>query len=72
MDGFISSKAFEFAIGAIFVAFHAYGRFNTPNSNRSSTTRLRFVACFGLYAATLLAIYWMVTVVAWVPPEVLA
>lgn len=71
MDGFVSSKAFEFAIGAIFVAFHAYGRFNTPNSNRSSTTRLRFVACFGLYAATLLAIYWMVTVVAWVSPEVL-
>lgn len=71
MDDLVSSKAFEFAIGAMFVAFHAYGRYNTPESNRSSTTRLRFVACYMLYATTLLAIYWIVTVVAWVSPEIL-
>ncbi|MFE8071557.1 TerB family tellurite resistance protein [Marinobacteraceae bacterium S3BR75-40.1] len=71
MEGFFSSKVFEFAIGALFVALHAYGRYNTPESNRSSTTRLRFIACFALYAAALLAIYWMVTVIAWVSPEIL-
>lgn len=71
MDIPFSSDALEMAIGAIFVAFHAYGRYNTPTSNRSTTTRPRFLACFCLYAATLVGLYWLVTVLAWVSPEIL-
>lgn len=71
MDILSSSDALEMAIGAVFVAFHAYGRYNTPSSNRSTTTRPRFLACFCLYAATLVGLYWLVTVLAWVSPEIL-
>ncbi|SFM36840.1 tellurite resistance TerB family protein [Marinobacter zhejiangensis] len=70
MDLFSSSEALEMAIGAMFIAFHAYGRYNTPASNRSTTTRPRFLACFCLYAATLVVSYWLVTVMAWISPEI--
>ncbi|WP_375176407.1 hypothetical protein [Marinobacter mobilis] len=70
MDLFSSTEALEMAIGAIFIAFHAYGRYNTPVSNRSTTTRPRFLACFCLYAMTLVALYWLVTVMAWISPEI--
>lgn len=70
MESLLASEAFEFGLGAFFVVFHAYGRFNTPTSNRSSTTRWRFNGCFVLYSAALVLIYWLVTFFAWVSPEV--
>ncbi|QSP94801.1 tellurite resistance TerB family protein [Marinobacter salinisoli] len=71
MLGHYSTGLFiEFAFGALFVAMHAYGRYNTPQSNRCSTTRLRFVACFALYAAALLSVYWLITVIAQIAPEI--
>lgn len=70
MDSLFASEAFEFGLGAFFVIFHAYGRFNTPVSNRSSTTRWRFNGCFVLYSGALVLIYWLVTFFAWVSPEV--
>ncbi|MCR8914895.1 hypothetical protein FDP08_17120 [Marinobacter panjinensis] len=70
MDSLLASEAFEFGLGAFFVIFHAYGRFNTPVSNRSSTTRWRFNGCFVLYSGALVLIYWLVTFFAWVSPEV--
>ena len=70
MDSLLASEAFEFGLGAFCVIFHAYGRFNTPVSNRSSTTRWRFNGCFVLYSGALVLIYWLVTFFAWVSPEV--
>ena len=47
----------EMVLGGLFVVFHAYQRFNTPSSNRSSTTALRYYLGATLYAALALLTY---------------
>lgn len=70
MESLLPPDATEIIIGAVLIAFHAYGRYNTPESNRSSTTRARFLACWLLYATSLVVLYWLTTVLAWISPEI--
>jgi hypothetical protein len=44
-------------IGGIFVAFFAADRFNTPASNRSSTTAVRYYTAAGVYCLFALLLY---------------
>ena len=62
----------ELLIGCLFITFYAYGRYNTPPSNRGSTTFGRFSICWMLYASVLLIIYWLFTVFAQVSPEIVS
>ena len=62
----------ELLIGCLFITFYAYGRYNTPPSNRSSTTFGRFTICWMLYTLVLLVIYWLFTVFAQVSPEIVS
>lgn len=48
---------FEWAVGAVFVGVNAYRRYNTPTSNRATTTFHNFVTFFLFYLVTVLAIY---------------
>ena len=45
-------------LGAIFVAVYALERFNTPKTNRSSTTAARYYAAASSYLGISLLIYW--------------
>ena len=44
-------------VGAVFVLFHSASRFNTPSTNRSSTTFGRYSLALGLYCVAALATY---------------
>ncbi len=47
----------DLMIGALFVLFHSASRFNTPSTNRSSTTFGRYSLALGLYCVAALATY---------------
>jgi hypothetical protein len=53
----MTQSVVEMVLGGLFVVFHAYQRFNTPSSNRSSTTALRYHLGATLYAALALLTY---------------
>jgi len=48
---------FEWAVGGAFVGVNAYRRYNTPISNRSSTTFQNFITFFIFYLISVLVIY---------------
>lgn len=67
----------EWVIGALFICFHSYQRYNTavyPGvvDNRSTTTFSRFSTFFGLYLGTLLVIYWLFGSMLRTSPDVVA
>lgn len=47
----------EWGVGAVFVGVNAYRRYNTPSSNRESTTFHNFVTYFIFYLVSILALY---------------
>lgn len=51
---------FEFCLGATFVALHAYDRFNTPQTNRGSTTAARYYIGLSAYLGLALLTYFVV------------
>jgi hypothetical protein len=53
----IESKQIEILLGCLFVLLHAVHRFNTPMTNRSSTTALRYYAATGTYGGLLITTY---------------
>ena len=53
----MGSISFEWILGAIFVGFNAYGRYNTPTSNRESTTFQNFSLYFIFYFVSVLIVY---------------
>jgi len=48
---------FEWIAGAVFVGVNAYRRYNTPASNRATTTFENFNTFFLFYLLTVLVIY---------------
>jgi tellurite resistance protein len=48
---------FEWAVGAIFVGFNAYRRYNNPTSNRATTTFQNFITYFVFYLLSMLTLY---------------
>ncbi len=48
---------FEWGVGAVFVGVNAYRRYNTPVSNRASTTFQNFILYFLLYLSVTLILY---------------
>ena len=48
---------FEWAVGGIFVGVNAYRRFNTPSTNRATTTFQNFTTFFILYLLSVLTLY---------------
>ena len=57
----MSQTGIEVTLGAFFVIFNAYERFNTPPTNRSSTTALRYFAAAVAYAALALATFFILS-----------
>lgn len=51
----------EFLLGALFVAVYAMERFNTPQTNRASTTAGRYYAAASAYLGVSLLFYWLFT-----------
>jgi hypothetical protein len=47
----------DYAVGALFILFHTGSRFNTPPTNRSSTTAVRYHVALTAYSGFALAIY---------------
>lgn len=64
-----SGNAIEWIVGALFVAIYAYGRYNTPPQNRSTTTCGLFILVFVLYVHTLWAVYWIFGILIESSPE---
>ncbi len=48
---------FEWAVGAVFVGFNAYRRYNNPTSNRATTTFQNFITYFIFYLLSMLTLY---------------
>jgi tellurite resistance protein len=59
----------ELLFGCCFVMVYAWGRYNTPDTNRSSTTQARFFLCYFLYAVVLVVLYWLFTVLIQFSPD---
>ncbi len=53
----VETNSVEWIVGGLFIAVYAYGRYNTPPENRSTTTYALFSVVFILYVLTLWAIY---------------
>ena len=51
-------QQYELLIGAVFVVFHAIGRFNTPETSRSGTTAARFHLAETCYVVFFVMAYW--------------
>lgn len=51
---------FEWFVGGIFVGINAYRRYNTPASNRASTTFQNFCVYFLFYLLSVLSIYMII------------
>ncbi len=68
----MDSLQLEWLMGAGFIAIYAYRRYNTPVSNRSSTTFFRFSAYYLMYLSCLLALYAFVGSVLRTSPELLS
>lgn len=58
MHGGLTEEDGQVLIGAIFVLISAAGRFNTPHTNRSSTTALRYYTAFLCYLLVGLGLYF--------------
>jgi hypothetical protein len=50
-------KGLDLAVGAVFVLFYTAHRFNTPSTNRSSTTAARYFLALGAYCIVGLGVY---------------
>ncbi len=59
----------EWGVGALFVLFHAFERYNTPATNRCSTTYAQFVVYGLLYCLTMVLIYLFLAAVLDSSPE---
>ena len=59
----------EWGVGALFVLFHAFERYSTPATNRSSTTYTQFVVYALLYCLTMVLIYLFLAAVLDSSPE---
>jgi len=59
----------EWGVGALFVLFHAFERYNTPATNRCSTTYAQFVVYGLLYCLTMVLIYLFLAAVLSSSPE---
>lgn len=68
----MSGITFEWILGAIFVGFNAYGRYNTPTSNRESTTFQNFTIYFLLYFLSVLIVYVVLGALFDSSPETIA
>ena len=68
----VSTLSPEFLLGAVFVLVYALDRFNTPTSNRASTTAGRYYAAASAYLGVSLLFYWALTrypqLLAFIPP----
>ncbi len=51
---------FEWIVGGIFVGINAYRRYNTPTTNRASTTFQNFCIYYFFYLLSVLAIYMLI------------
>jgi tellurite resistance protein len=51
---------FEWFVGGIFVGINAYRRYNTPTSNRASTTFQNFCVYFLFYLLSVLSLYMII------------
>jgi hypothetical protein len=49
----------DIILGVVLVALYAFDRFNTPPTNRSSTTAARFYSTGGLYLCVTIGIYFL-------------
>ena len=49
----------DIVLGVVLVALYASDRFNTPPTNRSSTTAARFYSAGGLYLCVTIGIYFL-------------
>ena len=63
------SIGIEWGVGALFVLFHAFERYNTPATNRCSTTYAQFVVYGLLYCLTMVLIYLFIAAVLSSSPE---
>jgi hypothetical protein len=52
--------SFDFWLGAVFVLLHSYDRFNTPHTNRASTTAARYFVGVAAYLFVALVTYFVV------------
>lgn len=57
----MEQKFVELILGAVFLSVHAYDRFNTPPTNRASTTAVRYHTAAVTYFAIYLFIYYVLT-----------
>lgn len=56
-------ESWQVLIGAVFILMYSYGRFNTPPTNRSSTTAFRYHLGASVYTFTILALYSLIVYV---------
>lgn len=63
----MSEQFIQWSIGAVLVMTYAVARFNTPRSNRFSTTRARYYLSLGLYLAAVLLVFSVLGVVLEIP-----
>jgi hypothetical protein len=68
----IDSNLVEWIVGGFFVSVYAYGRYNTPPENRSTTTYALYSVVFILYVLTLWIIYWLFGIVIESSPKSVA
>ncbi len=64
-------RSMEWLAGAVIIVVYAYKRYNTPVTNRSSTTFARFSVFFLLYVLTILLLYWLAGSLMETSPELL-
>ena len=57
----MDQKFIELLLGTVFVSVHAYDRFNTPPTNRASTTALRYHTAAVSYFSVYLLIYFLIS-----------
>jgi hypothetical protein len=61
MEGIMGKETVELVIGAVFVIIHTYSHFNSPPSNRGSTTALRYHTAALTYCFIYLVFYYSFT-----------
>lgn len=57
----MEQRSIELLFGSIFIIIHAYTRFNTPPTNRASTTAVRYHTSAASYFSIYLCIYYILT-----------
>ena len=63
------STGIEWGVGALFVILHAFDRYNTPSTNRCTTTFLQFIIYGLLYCLAMALIYLFLAAVLDSSPE---